>query len=187
MDWALPLALGLCAVSAAYYAAKLRQPGSYRVQIRIGFLVIAGMGAVPGFGTILWLPLLGTTSQLLFGICPMARSLDLMPWNREEALDWEGFAAILTRPPGQEEPGDRPSPGRALQELPESGDETPPRAPWPIRASACVSCPRPELIHPRQGTDESRRGMRTRETRMARTARATGRSAPPRPADFSCR
>ena len=101
-SWALPLALSLCAASTVYYAARLRSLRAYRVQIRLGFLGIAGLGALPGLAPILWLPLLGTTSQVLFGICPMARSLALMPWNRSGALGWRGFAAALTRPPGAE-------------------------------------------------------------------------------------
>lgn len=98
----LAAALGLCAVSAVHYLAKLRSMRVYRVQIRLGFMAVAALALVPGLEQILWLPLLGTTSQLLFGYCPMARFLDLMPWNRRHSLTWRFLVGVVTRPPGAE-------------------------------------------------------------------------------------
>jgi len=102
VGWALPLALGLCAVSISHYLAKLGSARPYRVQVRLGFLAVAGLALAPGLARILWVPLLGTTAQLLFGYCPMARLLDLMPWNRRDALSWRLVLGVLTRRPGRE-------------------------------------------------------------------------------------
>jgi hypothetical protein len=98
---ALETALGLCAVSAVYYMAK-RGVRAYRVQIRLGFMAVAALALFPGLEKILWLPLLGTTSQVLLGYCPMARFLDLMPWNRRHSLTWRFLVGVVTRPPGAE-------------------------------------------------------------------------------------
>ena len=99
---ALAVALGLCAVSTVHYAAKLRSLRAYRVQIRLGFMAVAASALIPGLEPILWLPLLGTTSQVLIGYCPMARFLDLMPWNRARSLTWGLLVEVSTRPPGGE-------------------------------------------------------------------------------------
>jgi hypothetical protein len=95
-------ALALCAASAVHYLAKLRSVRAYRVQVRLGFLAVAALALVPGLEGVLWLPLLGTTSQVLFGYCPMARFLDLMPWNRRGPLTWGVLVGAVTRRPGGE-------------------------------------------------------------------------------------
>jgi hypothetical protein len=102
VDWAYAVVLGLAAASAVYYAARLRSIRAYRVQVRLGFLVVAGLAAVPGLRGVLWVPLLGTTAQVLVGYCPMARLLDLMPWNRAVPLTWTMIASVVTRRPSGE-------------------------------------------------------------------------------------
>jgi hypothetical protein len=102
VEWAYAVALGLAAASAVYYALRLRSVRAYRVQIRLGFLAVAGLAAVPGLRGVLWIPLLGTTAQVLVGYCPMARLLDLMPWNRAAPLTWTMIASVATRRPGSE-------------------------------------------------------------------------------------
>jgi hypothetical protein len=63
-------------------------------------------GAAPcgpsGGRPILRLPLCGTTAQLLFGYCPMARMLQLMPWNRPTLPTWRDVVEVTLRPPGDE-------------------------------------------------------------------------------------
>jgi hypothetical protein len=98
----LAAALGLCAVSTVHYLARLRSVRAYRVQIRLGFMAVAALAFVPGLEKILWIPLFGTTAQVLFGYCPMARFLDLMPWNRRVPLTWGFLVGVVTRPPGGE-------------------------------------------------------------------------------------
>jgi len=102
ISWALGAALGLCAISAVYYAAKLRGLRAYRVQVRLGFLGIGALALVPGLGGILWIPLVGTSAQVLFGYCPMARLLQLMPWNRADGLTLRAVVDAVMRPPGEE-------------------------------------------------------------------------------------
>jgi len=100
--WATPAALGLCAISTLYYLARLRDLRAYRVQVRLGFMAVLGLAFAPGFAGILWIPLVGTTLQVLVGYCPMARLLDLMPWNRPNDLDWKTIVEVITRRPGDE-------------------------------------------------------------------------------------
>jgi len=72
------------------------------VQVRIGFAAFVALSLVPGLELLLWVPLFGTTAQLLFGYCPMARLLDLAPWNRSRPFTFGLVWGIATRPPGGE-------------------------------------------------------------------------------------
>ena len=99
---ALELVLALTAITALAYALRLRSVRPYRVQVRLGFLAVVALGLVPGLAPLLLVPMLGTASQVLFGYCPMARLLDLAPWNRGEALSFAFVARTFLRPPGGE-------------------------------------------------------------------------------------
>jgi hypothetical protein len=99
--WAAVLVL--CAASIVYYALRLGGVRPMRVQVRLGFFALVSLGALPVAGwRILWLPLCGTTAQLFFGYCPMARMLHLMPWNRGGLPRWRDVVEVALRPPGDE-------------------------------------------------------------------------------------
>jgi hypothetical protein len=98
----LEAALALCAISTVYYLAKLRALRPYRVQVRLGFMAVVLLSMLPALEVIRWVPVLGTSSQVLFGYCPMARLLDLAPWNRERGVAWKDIVEVVTRPPGEE-------------------------------------------------------------------------------------
>jgi hypothetical protein len=100
VTWAPQVALALCVGSTVYYLVRLRSLSAYRVQVRLGFLGVVGLALAPGFGPLLWLPTLGTSAQVLFGYCPMARVLDLMPWNRSQPLSLALILASFSRRPG---------------------------------------------------------------------------------------
>ena len=94
--------LALTAVSALLYAIRLRSVRPYRVQVRLGFGAFVALGLVPGLAPLLVVPMLGTASQVLFGYCPMARILDLAPWNRCEPFSLALLRRTVLRPPGGE-------------------------------------------------------------------------------------
>ncbi len=85
-----------------FYTTKLRSVRPYRVQVRLGFMAVVGLALLPGLDSVLWIPVVGTTAQVLFGYCPMARFLDAMPWNRDSRLTWRALGEIITRRPGDE-------------------------------------------------------------------------------------
>jgi hypothetical protein len=99
---ALYAVIGFCALTTLYYGIVLRSISAYRLQVRIGFMALVALGLLPELRPILVVPLLGTTAQVLFGYCPMARILNLMPWNRTESLTWQAVRSIILRPPGNE-------------------------------------------------------------------------------------
>jgi hypothetical protein len=102
LEWALPLVVGSCGLSALAYALRLGSVRPYRVQVRLGFAAFCALGWLPGLEPILWIPVVGTTAQVLVGYCPMARMLDLAPWNRQERFSWDLVRRTATRTPGCE-------------------------------------------------------------------------------------
>ncbi len=85
-------AIALSAAQSVYYLAKLRSLGSYTVQVRVAYTVLLIACLIPSLRFFYWVPLVGTLAMLVFGYCPMARFLSLMPWNRRE-----GFSLGLLR------------------------------------------------------------------------------------------
>jgi len=100
--WALPLALALCAVTTRWCLLSLGSWRSYRVQIRLGFMLVAGPALLPGLSFIAWIPLLGTSAQVLVAYCPMARLLNLMPWNHDESFSVDLLRQVISDAPGDE-------------------------------------------------------------------------------------
>lgn len=100
--WALPAVLALCAASVVWYRVRLGGFRPYRLQVRLGFMAVSALAALPGLAAVAWIPLLGTSAQVLLGICPMARALGLMPWNRSGPLPLAAARAALLAPPGAE-------------------------------------------------------------------------------------
>lgn len=102
VGWGVPLALALCALGTIGYGLSLGSIRPYRIQVRLGFMAVVLVSQVPGLGGLLWIPVLGTTTQVLFGYCPMVRMLDLMPWNRGGAPGLRDVLETIVRPPGDE-------------------------------------------------------------------------------------
>jgi hypothetical protein len=80
------LAIGLTVVQCVHFA--LRAPGiaSFPLQVRFAYLLLL-LAALPAqFQSLYWLPTIGTWMQVLFGYCAMARTVSLLPWNRQQAF-----------------------------------------------------------------------------------------------------
>jgi hypothetical protein len=56
------------------------------VQIRLAYTLLLVMCFIPPLRWLYWLPTLGTVALLAFGYCLMARTLSLLPWNRDERM-----------------------------------------------------------------------------------------------------
>jgi hypothetical protein len=56
------------------------------VQTRAGYTLLLIAGLWPPLAFIHGIQVAGTTAMVLFGYCPLARMLSLMPWNRHEPL-----------------------------------------------------------------------------------------------------
>jgi hypothetical protein len=88
----------LCAIAAtvfqlAHFIVIERSLSSFKVQVRLAYLLLLLIALLPNLRVIYWLPTIGTWALVLFGYCMMARMVSLLPWNRREPLS----SALLRR------------------------------------------------------------------------------------------
>lgn len=83
---ALGLALGLTVVQVAHFRLREESFAAFPVQVRIAYAAILALGLWEPTRWVIWIPTIGTAAQVLFGYCPLARMLSLLPWNRKERL-----------------------------------------------------------------------------------------------------
>jgi len=93
--WAMPAAMGLCALAGCYFWYRLRQIKPYPVQVRIAYLGWSAIGMLPGMQWMHWIQLCGTTAMVTVGYCPLIRLLSVLPPNHTEPLTvssvWRAF------------------------------------------------------------------------------------------------
>ncbi len=77
-------AIVLCCVMAGYYLVRVQAVKPFPVQVRLAYLLLLLAGLLPGQQWIHWVQLVGTSAMVLAGYCPLARMLQLAPWNRAE-------------------------------------------------------------------------------------------------------
>jgi len=80
------LAIGLTVVQAIHFAIRERSMTAFPVQVRLAYLLLLLVALPERLQLIYWLPMIGTWVQVLFGYCTMARTVSLLPWNRNEAF-----------------------------------------------------------------------------------------------------
>ena len=80
------LAIGLTVVQAIHFAIRERSMTAFPVQVRVAYLLLLLVALPERLQLIYWLPMIGTWVQVLFGYCTMARTVSLLPWNRNEAF-----------------------------------------------------------------------------------------------------
>lgn len=91
--WAmgLPLAIGLTAFQIAHFSIRSRSVRAFPVQVRLAYLLLLLSVAPQAVRWICWIPMTGTWVQVLFGYCAMARTVSLIPGNRNRPIS----AALL--------------------------------------------------------------------------------------------
>lgn len=119
-------AILLSAAQAAVFFLTENSGRSYPLQIRVAFTVLLVVCQLPFLRTLLWLPTLGTLAFVLFGYCPMARLLSLLPGNRREPLSAGLLRRTFFTPP---------QPGNVRHGLPGSACHREARAAFSSRTS----------------------------------------------------
>ena len=82
----------------------------FPVQLRIGYLAWVAVGTyVPHMVILMYITLVGLTTNLFLGYCPLARMMYLLPWNRDEkfSLDLARRVFFSSPVPGQFQPKPR--------------------------------------------------------------------------------
>ncbi|QAZ38695.1 hypothetical protein C1M51_04215 [Methylibium sp. Pch-M] len=92
-------AIALSALQVLHFRLREGRLAAFPVQVRLAFTGLLLLAAWPPLGWLYWVPALGTTAQVLFGYCLLARGLSLLPWNRREPLSWRLLWRTLTAPP----------------------------------------------------------------------------------------
>ena len=80
------LAIGLTAFQLIHFTIRDRSARTSPVQVRLVYLLLLLIAAPEKFRLIYWIPMIGTWVQVLFSYCAMARTVSLMPWNREQPI-----------------------------------------------------------------------------------------------------
>lgn len=81
---ALVAAVGLTVVQTIVLLGRERLRLGFAVELRLAYLLLLGVCALPGMQGLLWLPMLGTFALVVSGYCLLARCLSLLPWHRRE-------------------------------------------------------------------------------------------------------
>ncbi|BAV34197.1 hypothetical protein SCL_1906 [Sulfuricaulis limicola] len=109
-------AMGLTVVQWIHFALRDRNAVSFPVQVRMGYLGLLLLGQWEPLYFIYYIQLIGTSAMVLFGYCPLARFMSLMPWNRSEPFSRSLVMRTILAPPtrGSILQGLPPEPARAV-------------------------------------------------------------------------
>lgn len=80
------LAIGLTLFQLLYFMLRKHSLSVFPVQVRLAYLLLLLFALPASMQWLYWLPAIGTWGLVLFGYCPMARIVSLLPWNRQQAL-----------------------------------------------------------------------------------------------------
>ena len=92
-------AMALTVVQWIHFALRDRSLASFPVQTRVGYLGLLLLGQWDPFYFIYYIQLIGTSAMVLFGYCPLARMLSLMPWNCREPFSLSLMKRTFLSPP----------------------------------------------------------------------------------------
>ena len=73
---------------------------AFPVQVRIAYLIWVAVGTyVPYMVILMYITTIGLASNLFLGYCPLARTMYLLPWNREDSFSLELFKRVIMTSP----------------------------------------------------------------------------------------
>jgi len=91
--------LFLASILAAAYFMRHRSLSHFPTQVRVAYFLWMAASFIPQLVPMFWIQSAGTISLVLFGYCPMARSLLLLPFNRTVPLSPQRVMKIIFHPP----------------------------------------------------------------------------------------
>jgi len=72
----------------------------FPVHVRIAYLAWVAAGAyVPYMTILMYITTVGLATNLFLGYCPLARTMYLMPWNRQEPMSFGLLVRVFISPP----------------------------------------------------------------------------------------
>lgn len=92
-------AIALGVVQCIHFVLREGRLQAFPVQVRLAYVALLSLGQWEPFFFMYWIQLAGTSAMVLFGYCPLARFLSLMPWNRTQPFTFSLLAlTCLSRP-----------------------------------------------------------------------------------------
>ena len=85
------LTIALSIINLLHFLVRERSFKAFPVQTRTAFLTLVTVAFFEPLRWLYLLPLVGLWAQVLFGYCPMARTVSMLPWNRNSDFN----AALL--------------------------------------------------------------------------------------------
>lgn len=96
---ALVFTMLVTVLHAAHFIGRGYAFTSFPLQVRLSYLMLLTIGALPSMVWLLWAMLIGTMARVLFAYCFLARTLSLLPWNLKGPMNWSRIRrTYLTRP-----------------------------------------------------------------------------------------
>ena len=77
------LTIGLSLVQLIHFTIREKSMTAFTVQVRFWYLILVLVALPEPMQIIYWLPAVGTWARSIFGYCLLARTLSLLPWNRQ--------------------------------------------------------------------------------------------------------
>jgi hypothetical protein len=72
----------------------------FPVQVRLAYFIWVAVGTyVPYMLFLMYITLVGLATNLFLGYCPLARMMNLLPWNRQEKLSLDLFRRVYFSSP----------------------------------------------------------------------------------------
>jgi hypothetical protein len=82
-ETAFVLAIVVSVLQLMHSVTSERSVTAFPVQVRFWFLIYVLVALPEPMQVIYWLPAVGTWARSIFGYCVLARTLSLLPWNRQ--------------------------------------------------------------------------------------------------------
>ena len=93
------LAILISTIQAVWFLARERSVSSFPAQLRLAYWLLLLVLYVPPLRFLYWVPAIGTLLLCFSGYCLLARSLSLLPWNRNSPLTFQEVVRTFSVPP----------------------------------------------------------------------------------------
>jgi len=98
-DEAFLLAIVLGSLQTGLFLVRETRLAAFPVQVRTAYLVLLVAAQWTPLHFIYWIQFAGTWAYVLFGYCPLARMMSLLPGNRTEPLTMSLLKTAIFAPP----------------------------------------------------------------------------------------
>ena len=92
-------AIVLCIVQSIHFFILEKEFSAFPVQVRLAYLLLLVLALWEPLRFLYVIQIIGTTAMVLVNYCFLARVMSLMPWNRNQQLNWSMFFSTFFSAP----------------------------------------------------------------------------------------